>query len=173
MKILITGIGCIGKSTIRKKIASDFPNKVTTIDMDYDYNIPNTQNKIIVIESVHGLEHKPQTYDKILYLLPPKNHLLLWLKRGTIWFKTGIIDLSKPKGKRKPNAISNIPIITKILARDILLSKKWVKSDLTHIEQKLRNKTYIASSVEEGHRTVTKWITSYSKVVENHENLYN
>jgi tRNA A37 N6-isopentenylltransferase MiaA len=35
MKILITGIGCIGKSSLREKIAVDFPDQVVSVDRDY------------------------------------------------------------------------------------------------------------------------------------------
>ncbi len=56
MIILITGIGCIGNSSLRKKIASGFPDHVISVDMDYDRKIPPVKNKIVVVESVHGLE---------------------------------------------------------------------------------------------------------------------
>jgi hypothetical protein len=166
MKILITGIGCIGKSTLREKITSAFPEKVVSVDMDYENKIPQIKNKIVVVESVHGLEEKPQMFDKILYLLPPEAHLIFWLRRAWIWFETGVVDLSKPKGKRKKFSISNIPIITKILGRNILISKKWVKSDLYYIEEKLKDKTHIALSIDEGYRMLTTWISNYSKLGE-------
>jgi len=158
MKILITGIGCIGKSSLREKISSDFPEKVISVDMDFENEIPDIKNKIAVVESVHGLEENPQMFDKILYLLPPQGHLLFWLRRGWIWYATGIVDISEPKGRKKKFYLLNIPIIMKILFRNIFMRKKWVNDDLYHIKEQLKNKTYIASSVDEGYKKLKSWI---------------
>ncbi len=113
--------------------------------MDYDKQIPSDEGKVVIVESVHGLEENPQVFDKILYLLPPMRHPFLWLKRGWAWFSTGIVDLSAPKGKRKEFAISNIPIILKILARNIFMSRKWIRADLNQIQEGLKGKTHITS----------------------------
>ncbi len=98
MKILITGIGNIGKSTLREKIANVFPEKVIQIDMDYfeHEEIPQSSEKVILVEDVHGLERNPEQYDKIIYLMPPKSHTFLWIKRAWAWFSGGIVDLSEP-----------------------------------------------------------------------------
>jgi len=162
MNILITGIGCIGKSSLREKIASDFQDQVISVDMDYDRKIPCVKNKIVVVESVHGLEGNSQMFDKILYLLPPREHLILWLRRAWVWFATGIVDLSAPKGKRKQFAISNIPIILKILMRNIFGGRGWIRADLNKIREELRGKTYITSSVDDGYRIVKSWIMNYT-----------
>jgi len=161
MKILITGIGCIEKSSLREKLDLDFPDNVITVDMDYSRRIPSDKDKVVIVESVHGLENNPQIFDKILYLLPPRWHPFLWLRRACAWFSTGIVDLSAPKGKRKRFAISNIPIILKILMRNIFMSKKWVKTDLNQIQKKLRSKTHITSSSNEGYRTIKSWIINH------------
>jgi len=161
MKILITGIGCIGKSSLREKLALTFPNNVISVDMDYTNKIPSDKDKVVIVESVHGLEENPHMFDKILYLLPPQWHPILWLKRAWAWFSTGIVDLSAPKGKRKRFAISNIPIILRILMRNIFMRKKWVKTDLNQIEEKLKSKTHITSSTNEGYRTAKSWIVNY------------
>lgn len=39
MKILVTGIGCIGKSSPRERLALNFPDNVIAVDMDYDRKI--------------------------------------------------------------------------------------------------------------------------------------
>jgi len=158
MKILITGIGCIGKSSLRERLALDFSDNVVSVDMDYNKEIPTAENKVIIVESVHGLEENPQIFDKILYLLPPRWHFIRWLKRAWAWFSTGIVDLSSPKGKRKRYAISNIPIILRILMRNIFTSKKWIREDLNKIEEKLKGKTYITSFNEKGYHIVKYWI---------------
>ena len=169
MKILITGIGCIGKSSLREKIALAFSDNVISVDMDYTNKIPSDKDKVVIVESVHGLEENPQKFEKILYLLPPRWHSFLWLKRGWAWFSTGIVDLSAPKGKRKKFAISNIPIILKILIRNIFMSKTWVRADLNQIQERLKSKTHIISSVNEGYRIAKSWINNYMKF----NNLYN
>lgn len=158
MNLLITGIGCIGKSSLREKIALEFPDPVISVDMDYEKEIPSVKDKIVIVESVHGLEENTEMFDKILYLLPPRWHTVIWLRRGWEWFSTGVVDLPAPKGKRKPFAISNIPIILKILMRNILMKKRWVRADLRQIEGELKDKTYIISSVNEGYVLAKTWI---------------
>ena len=84
MKILITGIGNIGKSSLREMVAHKFVGQVIDIDMDYNTHadIPESSNKVVLIEDVHGLERHSDQYDKIIYLMPPQNHIMLWLKRA-------------------------------------------------------------------------------------------
>lgn len=163
MKILITGIGCIGKSSLRERIASEFPDKVISVDMDYTNEIPSDDNKVVIVESVHGLEENPQMFDKILYLLPPRWHPILWLRRAWAWFSTGIADLSAPKGTRKRYAVSNIPIILKILLRNIFMSSIWTRADINIIQEELKENTYITSSVNKGHIMIISWITKCAK----------
>jgi len=161
MKILITGIGCIGKSSLREKLALDLPDNLISVDMDYNREIPSERDKVVIVESFHGLEENPYMFDKILYLLPPRWHPFLWLRRAWAWYSTGIVDLSAPKGKRKRFAISNIPIILKILMRNIFGSRRWIRADLNKIQKELRNKTYITSSVNERYRVIKSWIINY------------
>lgn len=71
------------------------------------------------------------------------------------------MDLSAPKGKRKRFAISNLPIILKILVRNIFGSKRWTKADLGQTREELRAKTIITSSVNDGHRIIRSWIINY------------
>jgi len=60
MKILITGIGCVGKSSLRERLALDFPDNVISVDMDYNREIPSEGDKVVIVEFVHGLEENPQ-----------------------------------------------------------------------------------------------------------------
>ena len=57
MKILITGIGNIGKSSLREMVAHKFDGQVIQIDMDYyaHEGIPQSSEKIVLVEDVHGL----------------------------------------------------------------------------------------------------------------------
>lgn len=77
--------------------------------MDYDREIPANGDKVGIVELVHGLEENPQIFDKILYLLAPRWHIILWLRRAQPWFATGIVSLSAPKGMGKGFAMANIP----------------------------------------------------------------
>ena len=162
MKILITGIGCIGKSSLRERLALDFRDNVISVDMDYKREIPSESDKVVIVESVHGLEENPLMFDKILYLLPPRWHIILWLRRAWAWFSTGIVDLSAPKGKRKRFAISNIPIILKILMRNIFWRRSWIRADINKIQEELKDKTYITSSVNEGYVMIKSWVVKHT-----------
>ena len=157
MKILITGIGNIGKSTLRERVADKFRGKIVQIDMDYakHEDMQHFNGIDLLVEDVHGLERNPEQYDQIIYLLPPSNHIILWLKRGWAWFCGGVVDLSDPKGVSKKYAIRNIPIILRILLRNILFWKKWLGSDLEAIQTKYKSKTLIVKDVDTGVREAT------------------
>jgi GTPase SAR1 family protein len=152
MKILITGIGNIGKSTLREKVANNYPEKLIQIDMDYfeHEEIPQSSEKVILVEDVHGLERNPDQYDKIIYLMPPKNHIFLWIKRAWAWFSGGIVDLSEPKGINNKYMPLNIPIIFKIVLKNIFYRKKWILDDMEKIKTKFKNKTVIAENLDTG-----------------------
>jgi len=44
------------------------------------------------------------------------------------------------------------------LIRNVLLSRRWIRKDLTKRREELASKTHIASSVHEGNRTIKSWI---------------
>ncbi|MFH1933890.1 MAG: hypothetical protein ABIN18_20240 [Pseudomonadota bacterium] len=165
MKILITGIGNIGKSSLREMVAHKFPDQVIQIDMDYHSceDIPEPPDKVVLVEDVHGLERSPEQYDKIIYLMPPSNHLILWLKRAWAWFFGGIVDLSAPKGINKHYAFSNIPIIVKIVLRNIVSARRWVLGDMETIKRKFEDKTVIAKTVSDGFREINKLLSRNGK----------
>ncbi len=158
MKILITGIGNIGKSSLREMVAHKFVGQVIDIDMDYytHADIPESSNKVVLIEDVHGLERHSDQYDKIIYLMPPQNHIMLWLKRAWAWFSSGIVDRPDPKGICKPYAFYNIPIILKVVLKNILLRKKWVSDDIQIIKKEFEDKTTIVKSVDMGYKEIEK-----------------
>lgn len=158
MKILITGIGNIGKSTLREKVANKFPEYMIQIDMDYyvHEDIPQTASKAILVEDVHGLERNPEQYDKIIYLMPPSKHILLWFRRAWAWFSSGIVDLSDPKGVNKRYALSNIPIILKIVAKNILYRKQWIMADMQNIKKVSKDKTIIVENIDQGFEKIEK-----------------
>ncbi len=165
MKILITGIGNIGKSSLREMVAHKFPDQVIQIDMDYHSHadIPESSDKVVLVEDVHGLERNPEQYDKIIYLLPPRNHIILWLKRAWAWYSGGIVDLSAPKGINKPCAFSNIPIVIRIVFRNIISARRWVLGDMETIKRKFEDKTVIAKTVSDGFREIDKLLSRNGK----------
>lgn len=159
MKILITGIGNIGKSSLREMVAHKFPDQVIQIDMDYHVHedIPEPSDKIVLVENVHGLEKNPEQYDKIIYLMPPSNHSILWLKRAWAWYSGGIVDLSAPKGINRPYAFSNIPIIVRIVLKNIISARQWVLSDIDIIKRKFEDKTLIVETIGIGFEEIEKF----------------
>jgi hypothetical protein len=173
--VLITGIGCVGKSSIRKAIADKYSDNVISVDLEADLShasiAPRTSGKVTLAESVHGLENNPEQYDKILYILPPKKHLFFWLKRGWAWFSNGIIDLANPHGTKRTYDPRNLPIIWKIIFRNLFYQRKWVKEDLDRINSNLKEKTRIVSSIEEGIVAVSTWVESFVTKKETHDNI--
>jgi len=161
MKILITGIGNIGKSSLREMVGYKFAEQVIQVDMDYfdQEDIPDSSEKHILVEDVHGLERDPGQFDKIIYLMPPPNHIMLWLKRAWSWFSSGIVDLSDPKGVNKRYAFSNIPIILKIVLKNIIFRKQWISDDLKSIQGELEDKTIIVDTVAEGFKEIEKLLS--------------
>ena len=141
-------------------VAHKFAGRVIQIDMDYyvHEDIPRSSEKVVLVEDVHGLERNPDQYDKIIYLMPPPNHIRLWLRRAWAWFSGGIIDLSDPKGVNKRYAFSNIPVILKLVLRNIALHKRWIHDDMQIINRKLVDKTIIVKSVDEGLQKIEKLI---------------
>jgi len=166
MKLLITGIGNIGKSSLREIVAHKFAGQVIQIDMDYHAHedIPESSEKVVLVEDVHGLERSPEQYDKIIYLLPPPDHIMLWLRRSWAWFSGGIVDLSAPQGVNKPYACSNIPIILKIVLKNILLARHWVYDDLRKIRKTLGDKTIIVNSLESGFREIISFLKRETEI---------
>jgi len=140
-------------------VAHKFPDQVIQIDMDYHApeDIPEASDKVILVEDVHGLERNPEQYDKIIYLMPPSNHFMLWLKRAWAWFSGGIVDLSAPKGVNKPYAASNIPIIIRIVLKNMISARRWILHDMEAIRNKFKDKTVIAKTIDRGVEEIEKY----------------
>ena len=51
-------------------VAHKFPGQVIQIDMDYHTHedIPESSDKVVLVEDVHGLERSPEQYDKIIVI---------------------------------------------------------------------------------------------------------
>ncbi len=160
MKILITGIGNIGKSSLREMVAHKFAGQVVQIDMDYyaHENVPQSSEKIVLVEDVHGLERNLEQYDKVIYIMPPPNHIVLWLRRAWTWFSSGIVDLSDPKGVNKKYALSNIPIIFRIVLRNILCRKRWVQSDLQIVKNRFEDRAVTIENKDIGFERIVDMV---------------
>ena len=167
MKILITGIGNIGKSSLREMVADKFAGQVIQIDMDYHAHedIPESPDKVVLVEDVHGLERNPVQYDKIIYLMPPSNHFMLWLRRAWAWFSGGVVDLSEPKGVNKRYALSNIPIIFKIVLKNMLFRKQWILGDMQVIKRKFKDKTVIVKTISMGFEEIENFFLKQNKEI--------
>lgn len=139
-------------------VANKFPGQVIQIDMDYyaHEDIPESSDMVVLVEDVHGLERSPEQYDKIIYLMPPSKHIILWLRRAWAWFSGGVVDLSEPKGVNKRYAFSNIPIILKIVLNNILFRKQWILDDMQIIKRKFEDKTVIVKSIDIGLKEIEK-----------------
>lgn len=173
---MITGIGVVLKSSLGREIVRTVPESLR-VDLDYiplyQYNRlleeeKNDPDILLVLESVHGLEEKahvfdaeisnnPCSYDLIIYLLPPKNHLWLWLNRAWSWFACGTIDLNR--GNHRKYSLANIPLILGDLNRQFWNRRKWVKKDLKKIQSLRNNGAHIAiaQGLNEGLKVFQNW----------------
>ena len=146
MKILITGIGITGKSTLRKllrNILSETAMDVKDFDADYQ-KIPNdfSENTIYLIEDVHGTKPDEavfplKSYDLILYVQPSLvSHVLFWAGRMMVWFKVGQFSWDKNYGWHGTNRsydFRNIIPILKVFLRDFRNRKRWISNDLKEL----------------------------------------
>jgi len=176
---MITGIGVTLKSSLGRRIHELVP-KSTRMDLDYGrveeyYELLEKERKdsrtFLVFESVHGLEKRmhtyeqeysqvpndPVSYDLIIYLLPPKNHTILWLNRAWEWFECGTVDLVK--GNHKKYSLQNLPLIFKQVSYDLRNRRRWVKKDLERIAElrKQGANVVVAQGFENALQSFHKW----------------
>lgn len=146
MKILITGIGITGKSTLRKKInrlISPF-TKTWHLDMDYDRKeLPQSfaGDTVYIIEDVHGTTTNAMiplsSFDIVLYLLPKTiTCYRFWLKRMLRWFENGFFAWDADKGggswsgTGKKYDLNNLLPIWAEFSRNAKNKTRWIKEDL-------------------------------------------
>jgi len=153
LKILITGIGITGKSTVRKrlyKIITGWYHAVEHFDCDYDRKklpIEFSSEKIYLIEDVHGPAPNAvsplKSFNFIFYLLPcPFTHLCFWLSRMIIWYKEGkfswdadVGTKGKWKGSGKKYDIKNLLPILKEFWQDWKNRRNRIDEDLCVIKK--------------------------------------
>lgn len=143
MRILITGVGVVGKSTLRRRVKnliSKIGIPVEDIDSDYQKMPIFKEGMTYVIEDVHGPMTEEaflplEAYHLILYLLPtPFCHLIFWLKRMTIWFKEGKGSWDRNRqgwlGSGKRYDILNVSLFVKLMIYDFCHRRLWLAHDL-------------------------------------------
>ncbi len=148
--VLITGIGCVGKSMLRRRVAEALGGRVVTVDRDdAAADPPVAPHQVLVVESVHGLEQPPETWDLVVYLLPPPGHALRWLGRGLAWLRTGRVD-RPPRAVRRPWSLLNLPLIVRLVARNIWNARRWVRGDLDVLETKFGGSEVVTGDAADG-----------------------
>jgi len=158
LKILITGIGITGKSTMRRILTSmlrdiglpvehydadKFKELRHLSDVDCLEKLPDTFSKgiLYIIEDVHGPLPSSilslKEYDLILYLKPGiLSHLMFWVPRMVAWFEKGLFSWEADKGWKgtgRAEDFRNIFPIFKAVFRDFYNRKRWIKEDLKEI----------------------------------------
>ncbi len=160
MKILITGVGSTGKSTLRRLLvkacrsigirtehydADDFQKPRCSEDADSRRPESFRDDVLYIIEDVRGpVPGKAflpiSDYDGIIYVMPgPISNLMFWLPRAWRWYQKGKFDWDRNTGWRgiqKSYDVRNIAPIMKRLARYMRRRKEWIKEDLVAISGK-------------------------------------
>jgi hypothetical protein len=149
MKILITGLGNSGKSTLRERLAEFcLKNHLLhqTFDCDHDRQKMPSKDEFendttYFIEDVHGLISEAfypiDFYDKIYYVLPSRfTHLRLWLFRMWTWFKRGNFGFDPDtkisdgwRGSGIPCDTNNLHPIFKELKKSFKWRQNWILND--------------------------------------------
>jgi len=159
VKILITGIGITGKSTLRRRLvkllrtfdlsakhydADEFKELRDPADKDCLNKLPEkfSNETVYVIEDVHGLLKSAvlpsESYDLIIYVRAGfLSHLLFWLPRIVNWFNRGKFSWEQKEGWQgtgKPCDLRNVSPIFKDLLNNFRNRRKWMAEDLEAIK---------------------------------------
>ncbi len=158
-KVLITGIGCVGKSSLRRRVAEALGRKVVCIDRDDgDLEPERAPGQVLVIESVHGLDEPPESWGLVVYLLPPPGHTLRWIRRGFIWFRTGQVD-RPPRALRRAWSLLNIPLIVRLVGRNVWNASRWVREDRKCIGEFFPNCSIVTDEAEHAFHEIHNFIS--------------
>jgi len=160
MKVLITGIGIVGKSTLRRQLlqkmraagakvehfdADCFDITRHPLDVDCLKEIPKefSADTIYLIEDVHATMSQAimplPEYNLIVYLkVGAITQILFWLSRITHWLAVGQYSWEAKtgwQGNNKPYSLPNLLGILKNLFRNISHRKRWIEEDWQKIGQ--------------------------------------
>jgi len=168
--ILITGIGNVGKSTLRREFrdficsagtrashydADNFKKLRCEADKDClsEFADPDV-NEVLIVEDVHATVEDAvlplEAYDCILYVQASNvfSHILFWLPRAWRWFQNGQFDWDQKTGwkgtgvRYDPRNI--IPILRELWS-NFQNGKKWIAGDMKALEP-YSNTIFIRSS---------------------------
>jgi len=64
--------------------------------------------------------------------------------------------LSEPKGVKRKYALSNIPVIFRVVMRNILYRKRWVQSDLEIVNNRFKDRAAIIENKDIGMEKIEK-----------------
>jgi len=168
MKILITGLGNSGKSTLREKLAEHCLKNHSlhqVFDCDRDHLRMPTEDDfeddtLYFVEDVHGLTSEAfypiKFYDEIYYVLPSwLTHLRLWFFRMWIWFKRGKFGFDPDtkisdgwRGSGIPYDTTNIRPILKELKRAFKWRNNWIVYDDTSLKQSKKPITFVTPKIK-------------------------
>ena len=169
-KILITGIGNTGKSTLRRKFVEECRNQgvqASHFDADNFKQIRHEADRdclsefadpyaceMLIVEDVHatvrGAVLTLDAYDHILYVQVANvfSHFLFWLPRAWRWFQNGQFAWDQKTGwagtgvRYDPHNI--IPILSELLS-NFQNAKKWIAEDMETLKP-YKNKTIFIRS---------------------------
>ncbi|MFA5644554.1 MAG: hypothetical protein WC928_03455 [Patescibacteria group bacterium] len=159
MKVLITGIGIVGKSTLRRQLlqkiratgakvehfdADCFSIIRHPLDADCLLETPKkfSNDTVYLIEDIHatvtGAIMPLSEYNLIIYLkIGAINQILFWLPRIVQWFATGQYSWEAEtgwQGNSKPYSLANISGIFKNFSYNIINRRKWIMEDWEKIQ---------------------------------------
>jgi len=66
--------------------------------------------------------------------------------------------LSEPKGVKRKYALSNIPVIFRIVLRNILYRKRWVQSDLQIVKNRFKDRAVIIENKDIGFEKIVDMV---------------
>lgn len=154
MKILITGLGITGKSTLRRRVkkglkslglsvvhydADEFKELRDEADRDCSLKLPKFEKGVVyLIEDIHATGNDAVLplgdYDLIIYIKTGLiSHILFWLPRIVRWFQSGNFAWDQKKGwlgTGRPYDLRNIIPMIREFCKDFQNRKKWLAEDM-------------------------------------------
>jgi ribonuclease BN (tRNA processing enzyme) len=165
-RILITGVACVGKSTLRRHAAEALGARVLCIDRDDSESEPASDpNRVVVVEAVHGLEEPPESWGLVVYLLPPRDHAFRWVRRCLAWLRLGRV-FRPPIVTRRPWSLLNLPLILRLLVRNLWNAQSWVREDLDRIATAFQDRTVVTDDVAHALDAIVSFVTTLAETTQ-------
>jgi len=165
-RILITGVACVGKSTLRRHAAEALGARVLCIDRDDSESEPASDpNRVVVVEAVHGLEEPPESWGLVVYLLPPRDHAFRWVRRCLAWLRLGRV-FRPPIVTRRPWSLLNLPLILRLLVRNLWNAQSWVREDLDRIATAFQDRAVVTDDVAHALDAIVSFVTTLAETTQ-------